>query len=46
MGGSDCEQAKLFYVIAQLLSASVREFFAVGLYLVLSMRADGYDFFN
>ena len=49
MGSSSeggCEQTKLFYVIAQLLSASVREFFAVGLYLVLSMRAEGYDFFN
>jgi hypothetical protein len=44
--GSECEQSKLFYVLAQLLSAVVREFFAVALYLILSMRADGYDFFN
>ena len=44
--GSECEQSKLFYVIAQLLSATIREFFAVGLFLVLTMRADGYDFFN
>lgn len=44
--GSECEQSKLFYVLAQLLSAVVREFFAVALYLVLTMRADGYDFFN
>jgi hypothetical protein len=44
--GSECEQSKLFYVIAQLLSAFTREFFAVGLILVLSMRANGVDFFN
>ena len=44
--GSECEQSKLFYVLAQLLSAIVREFFAVALFLVLTMRADGYDFFN
>jgi hypothetical protein len=29
-----------------LLSAATREFVAVGLFLVLSLRADGYDFFN
>ena len=44
--GTECEQSRLFYVIAQLLSAVVREFCAVGLLLVLSMRANGYDFFN
>jgi hypothetical protein len=43
---SECEQSKLLFVIAQLLSAMIREFFAVCLFLVLSMRADGYDFFN
>lgn len=44
--GSECEQSKLFYVLAQLLSASLREFFAVALFIVLTLRADGYDFFN
>lgn len=43
---SECEQSRVFYVLAQLLSATAREFFAVGLFLVLSMRASGYDFFN
>jgi hypothetical protein len=44
--GSDNEQSKLLYVLAQLLSATVREFFAVGLFLALTLRAEGYDFFN
>lgn len=44
--GSECEQSKLFHVLAQLLSAMVREFFAVGLFLALTLRAHGYDFFN
>ena len=44
--GSECEQSKLFHVLAQLLSAMTREFFAVALFLILSMRADNYDFFN
>ena len=44
--GSECEQSKLFYVLAQLLSAAVREFFAVALFLILILRADRYDFFN
>ena len=44
--GSECEQSKLFYVLAQLLSAMVREFFGAGLWIVLSLRADQYDFFN
>lgn len=44
--GSDCEGIHVFRVLAQLLSAAVREFFAVGLFLALSLRADGYDFFN
>jgi hypothetical protein len=44
--GSECEQSKLFYVLAQLLSASIREFFAVALFIILTLRADGYDFFN
>ena len=44
--GSECEQIKLFYVLAQLLSAVVREFFAVLLLIVLCLRADNYDFFN
>ncbi len=46
MGSSECEQSKLFYVLAQLLSAGIREFFAVGLFIVLTLRADNYDFFN
>ena len=44
--GSECEQSKLFFVLAQLLSAMVREFFGAGLWIVLSLRADNYDFFN
>ena len=43
---SDCEGIHVFHVLAQLLSAAVREFVAVGLLLALSLRADGYDFFN
>ena len=43
---NECEQPQFFRVLAQLLSAATREFFAVGLLLVLSLRADGYDFFN
>jgi hypothetical protein len=43
---SECEQSRLFYVLAQLLSAAVREFCAVCLFMILNLRADGYDFFN
>jgi hypothetical protein len=42
----ECEGIHVFHVLAQLLSAAIREFCAVGLLLVLSLRADGYDFFN
>ena len=44
--GTDCEQPQIFRAVAQLLSAAIREFFAVGLFLALSTRAHGYDFFN
>ena len=44
--GSECEQSKLFHVLAQLVSAMTRQFFAMGLLLALSLRADNYDFFN